>query len=87
MSGTSCDGVDVALVRVVGRGLEVRAELLDFVEHPFASITLADGRDLATATRALANGAAADAATFCGLAQHLAAAHVAAIAKLSLKKT
>jgi len=37
MSGTSADGVDVALVRVTGRGLGMKAELLHHVAAPYAS--------------------------------------------------
>lgn len=36
MSGTSCDGVDAALVAIRGRGLAVRIELLAFETTPYA---------------------------------------------------
>jgi anhydro-N-acetylmuramic acid kinase len=45
MSGTSLDGVDAALVRLLPRGLGYRVELLRFETHPFK-------RDLADALRA-----------------------------------
>ncbi|CAN5593032.1 anhydro-N-acetylmuramic acid kinase [soil metagenome] len=35
MSGTSADGVDVAIVRVIGRGLTMRAELIHHHAHPY----------------------------------------------------
>ena len=35
MSGTSVDGVDAALVKIQGHGLETQAELLAFYSHPF----------------------------------------------------
>ena len=34
MSGTSVDSVDAALVRISGSGLQTKADLLKFVEHP-----------------------------------------------------
>jgi len=36
MSGTSCDGVDAALVGIAGTGQSLRAELLDFAALPYA---------------------------------------------------
>ena len=35
MSGTSVDGVDAALVEIMGHGLETQVELLAFHSHPF----------------------------------------------------
>lgn len=35
MSGTSADGVDAALVRITGTGLDMHAELVHFVESPY----------------------------------------------------
>lgn len=37
MSGTSADGVDAALVRIEGRGLQMRADLVDWVSEPYPS--------------------------------------------------
>jgi anhydro-N-acetylmuramic acid kinase len=37
MSGTSADGINVALVRVMGRGFRTRFELLAHREYPFAA--------------------------------------------------
>ncbi len=37
MSGTSADGVDVALTRISGRGSAIRAHLLSFAHHPFSA--------------------------------------------------
>jgi anhydro-N-acetylmuramic acid kinase len=37
MSGTSTDGVDVALTRISGRGLSTRAHLLSFATYPFSA--------------------------------------------------
>ncbi len=37
MSGTSMDGVDAALVRVNGNGIDTRAELMDFQTCPYES--------------------------------------------------
>ena len=35
MSGTSADGINVALVRLLGRGFRTRLELLEHAEYPF----------------------------------------------------
>jgi anhydro-N-acetylmuramic acid kinase len=35
MSGTSCDGIDVAIVRLMGRGFRTRLELLAHYEFPY----------------------------------------------------
>src|ERR1700677_611765 len=37
MSGTSADGLDVALVRITGRGMEMSAELLRWHGRPYPS--------------------------------------------------
>ena len=37
MSGTSMDGVDAALTRVNGCGLDTRIELIDFVTYPYSN--------------------------------------------------
>ncbi len=37
MSGTSCDGVDVALVRIKGTGPELAIKLIEFKSHPYSS--------------------------------------------------
>lgn len=39
MSGTSADGIDVALAEVRGRGLRVRATLQDFASFPYPAAT------------------------------------------------
>ncbi len=35
MSGTSADGVDATILRVMGRGISMQAELIDFIETPY----------------------------------------------------
>src|SRR5436305_11352231 len=35
MSGTSADGIDVAVTRITGNGLTMRAELLHHHHHPY----------------------------------------------------
>lgn len=37
MSGTSCDGVDVALVRIKGTGADLAVKLIEFKSHPYRS--------------------------------------------------
>ena len=37
MSGTSMDGIDAALVRIDGHGLDTKIELLDFVTYPYSN--------------------------------------------------
>lgn len=36
MSGTSADGVDAALVKISGNGLQTKVQLIDFVTYPFS---------------------------------------------------
>ena len=49
MSGTSVDGIDVALVRIRGHGLETQAEILAFRSEPFPDIHRDRIRTLGTA--------------------------------------
>ena len=37
MSGTSMDGIDTALVRITGNGLDTKVELLDFITYPYSN--------------------------------------------------
>src|SRR4029078_7209663 len=39
MSGTSADGVDVALTRITGRGTSMTAQLLHHHHHPYDAAT------------------------------------------------
>ncbi len=74
MSGTSLDGLDLALVEVLGTGLELRAHLL----HTH-SVDLGDSEQ---PLRALARGEALTAAEICRCTHRFAELHVAAIEEL-----
>lgn len=74
MSGTSLDGVDVALMRISGSGLSMKAEFLRGAGVAFA----AWAEDL----RRLARGEAVTAEAVCRLRRALAAEHEAAVARL-----
>lgn len=74
MSGTSLDGLDLALVEVLGTGLELRAHLL----HTH-SVDLGETEQ---PLRALARGDALTAAEICRCTRRFAQLHVAAIEEL-----
>ncbi|WP_246029225.1 anhydro-N-acetylmuramic acid kinase [Paenibacillus humicus] len=65
MSGTSLDGVDAAVVRLEGSGLDARAELLHF--H-----TRAYGEPLRESLRKLCDPAASDVESLCGMNVYMA---------------
>ena len=64
MSGTSADGVDAALVRISGYGVETRLTQLAFCFTPFDEATRAE-------VLRLAGGGSAAAADFCRINFHL----------------
>lgn len=74
MTGTSIDGLDAALVRISGRGLAMRAEVVRWVSHPLGS--LAAGLRLAAEQEPL------PASAFARLARRLAVLHAAAVREL-----
>lgn len=79
MTGTSCDGLDLALVRIVGRGLDLRADLLAGCSQGYP-----DG--LRQELLAIAAGAARSAQDWCALRQTLAQLHVKAADQLCAGK-
>ena len=74
MSGTSADGVDVALVRVDGRGLEMSARLLSHAHAPYAA-------DLRAAIFAVRNAGAAPLADLARIGRGVSLAYVAAVGR------
>jgi len=74
MTGTSIDALDVALVAIEGRGLEMRASLVRTHTRPLGP--------LAAPLRRFASQEPLSAGDIAGLAHELAAAHVAAIRDL-----
>lgn len=74
MTGTSLDGLDAALVRIEGRGLAMRAELVRMVRREFGP--------LAPRLRAAADQVPLTAEAFCSLARDLALLHANALREL-----
>jgi 1,6-anhydro-N-acetylmuramate kinase len=74
MTGTSLDGLDVALVRIRGAGLAMRCEL---VRHSATPLGL-----LAEPMRRIAKGGATTAEALCGLSHALSALHAGSLAAL-----
>ncbi len=74
MTGTSLDGLDVALVRLVGHGLNMTAQLIQWASHPLGT--------LAGDLQELAKGMPFPAADHARVARCLGQIHVEAIAKL-----
>lgn len=71
MAGTSMDGVDAAVVRVHGSGLDLRVTRLGFASVPFG--------DLAIRLRAIAVGEAVASRDWAGLARALGDMHARAV--------
>jgi len=78
MSGTSCDGIDVALLAIDGAGLELRAELRAARSEPLGA--LGERLRAAAAQEALSAGA------FAALRRDLAEAHRRAVVALGAER-
>src|SRR5688500_12854266 len=74
MTGTSLDGLDAALVRITGTGLEMKAEFVGMVSHPLG--------ELAETLRSMAGGNAHPPIDFLRAARKLGELHAAACAGL-----
>jgi len=72
MSGTSADGVDIALVRITGRGIEMSAELLRFHHRPYDD-------ELRRAIFAIRTGGSAALAELASLGRRISLAYAAAV--------
>lgn len=75
MTGTSIDGLDAALVRIAGRGLAMRAEVVRWISRPLGS--LAAGLRLAAEQEPL------PASAWARLARRLAVLHAAAVREVA----
>ncbi len=74
MTGTSLDGLDVALVEIEGRGLSVRAKLVRGLSKPIGPV--------ATTLRALADGSALTAEQIARASHDFTQAHIEAVREL-----
>lgn len=74
MTGTSIDGIDAALVHISGRGVAMRARLMDHAHHSLGSC--------AVSLRSLAHGEALTAREISAAAAKLADRHITAISRL-----
>ena len=72
MSGTSADGVDVALMRVRGRGLEMTAELVRWHHRPYAGA-------LRNAIMEIRSGRAVPLAALAGVGREISVCYAAAV--------
>jgi 1,6-anhydro-N-acetylmuramate kinase len=79
MTGTSIDGLDVALVKIIGQGLGMRVELVSETTRPFG----ADTGDLAQRLRALADQQPMTARDIAQLARDFALLHLDALKELA----
>lgn len=74
MTGTSMDALDVALVRIIGRGLDMRAELVAARSRPLDA--------LAIRLRDFAGGSPSGAGDICSMAHDLSTLHIDAMREL-----